>query len=653
MSKAGKKIKNVPTPPKEPAAPKETVTIGKPSTHRASFYGMNFGWNATPGIANISTSAYRSPYANMGIGSGMCNDVPAYFAMMNENNGGILYWPVTLKEKYEWYRYFARTDPYVKQAIEYNTDLPMSKIVLRMPKMRDEKRRAGILAKYQAMVRRTHLFDRLHSILFEMNVIGNAFVFCDFDEERKEWGSLRIIPPEEVIVSKYPMSDVAKIQYQPEIENAVIRKYSVPVDTPEAYEAFLTTLKDDDARIFAGIPYEYAKQLVEHSGVIMMDTDPFSGDHGHKVGSFVYHFAEKRHDYYDLGVSPLECVLISLLQKEHLKHTQLSLLSRNMTPRNKVTAPDITSRQLEELREEIDKSMLSPDYTICTNFDFSWEQIGADNRLINLSSENEAIENQLCVGLGLNKEILMGEGMYSGSKLSVELMNTKYLFKREQLSSFVEESLFLPMAEENGFYEMDDYGNKIYYYPKLSFTRLSIRDNSEVFDSLFQLYQKGSIPIDVILELFNLDSDEIHEKLRADMFTVKDATYNEMLRGMYTQIGDAIIQETDLTQQMMDYVTGPEGKRLTRKPKQEEEDGGEGDEFGGYEAAAEKPQERAEFRPEQGREAADAPAPEKPVAQPESSSEGTEARPRAEAPAAPADTVEELLSPASEVEEIV
>ena len=64
---------------------------------------------------------------------------------------------------------------------------------------------------------------------------------------------------------------------------------------------------------------DVVKQLVENNGVLVMDTDPFSGDGDCKVGSFVHHFTEKRHDYYDIGTSPLECVLIPLLMKEHYK----------------------------------------------------------------------------------------------------------------------------------------------------------------------------------------------------------------------------------------------------------------------------------------------------------------------------------------------
>ena len=544
--------------------------VDKVKTRQAAVMGgAGFGWNTFSGNG-MNTSVYNNSYANMGQGSGAFGDVPLYFAMMNQNNGGVLYWPVTLKEKFEWYRYFARSDPFVKRAVCLNTDLPMSRLILRMPQMKDKKRKAKILRKYENMVKKLKLFDKLHSILFEINVLGNCFAYVEYDEEKKEWAKIYIMPPEEIVVSKIPMSDISKIQWCPELLKNVLNRFTIPVKTPEDYKRFVDGLDEGEKEVMENIPYEAVQQLVENRGTLVMDTDPYSGE-ANEVGTFCYHFADKRHEYHDLGVSPLECVLVPLLMKEHYKYTQLSLASRNMTPRNKISAPEIDSVALEDLREQIDMSMLNPDYTIVTNYEWNWEQIGAENRLIDLSKEYETIENQMYAGLGVTKELLTGEGMYSGSKISIEILNTRYLLVREMLQRFVEDNLFLPIADANNFYDTDEDGNKIYYYPRLSFSRLTIRDNAEVFDSLFQLYQKGSVPIDTILDLFNLDGDEISEKLISDMFTPKDAVFNDLLRGIYAGLGDKIVEGTDLSDQIIATMLGPQGKHLTKvEPPQEE-----------------------------------------------------------------------------------
>jgi hypothetical protein len=167
--------------------------------------------------------------------------------------------------------------------------------------------------------------------------------------------------------------------------------------------------------------------------------------------------------------------------------------------------------------------------------------------------------------------------MYSGGRITVEIMNTRYLLMREVLVNMVEDALFKPYADAHEFYEEDEDGIRTYFYPKMSFNRLTIRDNQEVFDSLFQLYQKGSMPIDVIYELFNLDSDKLHEQLVQDMFTVKDAVYNDMLRNIYNDVASQLVEQTDLPERIIQNMQGPNGQPLKMKKPE-----GEGEEGGGF-----------------------------------------------------------------------
>ena len=125
-------------------------------------------------------------------------------------------------------------------------------------------------------------------------------------------------------------------------------------------------------------------------------------------------------------------------------------------------------------------------------------------------------------------------------------MNAKYLLVRQLFKNMVQKKIFEPIAEENGFYDIDEDGFKHYYYPKLSFERLSIIDNDQNFDKLFNLYQKGSLPVGYIYEILNIDQEQATQKLKQDMFTVKDPTFNEMIRETYTRVGDDFQQKTNL-----------------------------------------------------------------------------------------------------------
>jgi hypothetical protein len=122
------------------------------------------------------------------------------------------------------------------------------------------------------------------------------------------------------------------------------------------------------------------------------------------------------------------------------------------------------------------------------------------------------------------------------------------------LKDFIEKRLFIPICEARGWYEERKNGVKKYWCPQVGFNRLTIRDNAEVFDSLFQMYQKGSLPVDILYELFNLNTDEINNKLRNQLFTVKDSTSNRMSEEVNAEVGRKLVDSTDIVERMARYL---------------------------------------------------------------------------------------------------
>ena len=517
--------------------------------------------------SGYALEAYRTSYSD-GLNFSTGNyDVPTYFVQMNEQNGGVLYWPVTLQEKYQWYRYWARSDAYVGRSLELLADLPMSKLTLNMPKMEGkEELREEILEFFTWQCEILNLFDLLQSALWEVNMIGNVFIFHEWDEEKKMWSRAVMLPPEEVFIFQYPFSDEKRVDYRPRRLIELIKgggaggSSSLPVG-----DEIKDNLNED---IVEHIPDDL-KEMVDKTGVISMDSDPMTG-------SFVHHIARRRSPYEDLGASVLERVLVPMLQKEHYRYAQLSLASRNMTPKNLITAPGLLPAEVDDLRTQVDLSYLDPDYSIISNYEVQWEQIGTSDRLLQLDSEYERIENQVFAAMGVTRELLTGEGHFSGNKITVEILNTMFLLVREALKNYVEKQLFIPICEAHEWYEDGKNGVRHYYYPNLAFNRLTIRDNAEVFDSLYQLYQKGSLPIEVIYELFNLNAEEMEAKLYEGLFKVNDSTFNRLVEEVNSETGRSIAEKTNIVNKTAEYL----GLEITSEGEGEEDDMGFGGGFG-------------------------------------------------------------------------
>jgi len=385
------------------------------------------------------------------------------------------------------------------------------------------------------MCRRLRLQKKLREAALEYWLFGGSWIFHEWNEEEKVWESITILNQDTLDVESYPYTDYTKVGIRPSGEDQLIIQEAQANPENEALQEALE-----------GIPQDILDRI-ENGQNIPLDTDPYEG-------SFVYHFIRRVLAGDSAGISILERVLDALLYRDKLRQTQSMIASRSMTPKNIVWADGLSDSDVSELREQVDLAIADPDFSIVANYQITWEQIGAEGRLLDMATEYDYTETLLTVGLGVTRELLTGEGTFSGNRMGLEVMNTSYMCFRDDISEYVEECMFRPVAVANDFYEEDDKGNRTYIYPRLTFTRLALRDNVDTFDMLFNLYQKGSIDISVILDLLNIDPADTKDRLERDMFTVNDSAYNDLLRGIYQGVGEQVVARTDIVARITKYL---------------------------------------------------------------------------------------------------
>lgn len=495
--------------------------------------------------------------------------------------------PQNLKEKRAVYRYLASSDEFIARALELKVSIPLSKTRLGVPDGRDVEQCQYILNFFEKMCKKIRLFERLCQIVYEYYLHGVAYPFIEdsereleasiqeldreieeaLSEQRKElskekplavdrydrnkvyhgWERVIILPPDSVEVTTYPFSDKVDVRVIPpggtkNNQHSVGSNEAVDSDIPDP---IMESMKD---------------------GKIVLDTDP-------NTGSFI-HVLKRGGSYYDdIGQSLLDPILGTLVYREKLRQAQTSIASRHMTPIRVIWGENLSQMHVEELRAQVDLALQDPDYSIIANYEINWQEFGSGDRLLDLTSEYEETEKRMMVALGFTSEILRGEGTYAGNRLNLEIINTEFLQLRQIISDFVEEYIFAPVAKRKGFYEIDVFGNKKLLYPKLSFSRLALKDNGEVFGQLLDLYQKGAVPVSYILDLFNIDDKASFKELKDDLFTPKDSTYNEMLRSLNQQVAGKIAESTNVTDVFMEHLKDIGVKK--QAPAQPEGGGGD------------------------------------------------------------------------------
>ncbi len=531
-------------------------------------------------MRKYATTTFGLTAKNAGMGSGYSSGGVSDSAQGNfyspQLSTDFLEKPQNQRERRAWYRNFYYSNEFVGRAIDLHTTLPLSKIRLEKPQCSNSEQSEYIYNFYVDMCNDIKLFKTLTEISFEKNLLGSCYIFHEDHEpyklgdnqnedkvrELKEagkkeserlysqfkildrdpnylgWRKLIILPPDQVRMKKIPLSDDLLIEFIPDPET---RRSIVNSQDPSFYHQ-----SPELEKVIPNIPTKLLEQLKEN-GSIPLDTDPYSGSH-------VYYLCGMKSQYETYGVSMLERCVNTLLLEDKLRQAQTSIATRHMTPIRVVWAEELSEQDVEDLREQVDLALVDPDFSIITNYQVNWQEMGSNGRLLELAGEYEHIENTLFAGLGVTREILTGEGTYSGNRITLEIMNTQYLLFREIVQEYVENNIFKPVAKKKGFIEKDKYGKERLIYPKLSFSRLAIRDNDAFFEQAMQLYNKGSLSIDVILEMMNIDPLSTRKKIEADLFTVNDFAFNQLMTNLYVASATKLVEGYDTTDKIAEYL---------------------------------------------------------------------------------------------------
>ncbi len=535
-----------------------TLQIGKPSpiayaAMRRTASAFAGAYPLVGGTDMASTGAYYSP----------------------EYSTDYLQLPHSQVQQWHWYRFFYKTDPFVKRAIDVHTELPLSKVRLSVPRAKNKELAKKAYRFCEKWAQRNNLLKCLIEITFELNLLGEANVYMEdntpdmprdireeailhFDEITKKvsevwqlredadereaawvrknyrgWTGIKVIPPEQVQVMSFPMSDEKHFEWLPDKELKGL------LNRADAGDAIAM-------RVVGKMSADLVK-AIRQEGSIPLNTDP-------DMGSHIAQITNKKSQYDPRGDSLLGCCIRTLVHRDKLRQAQAQITSRHMTPIRVVWGENLDDGDVEALRDQIAMALIDPDFSIIVNKQINWEEMGSESRLLDLGSEYDLSDRQLYAGLGVTESLLSGESSYSGDRINLEVINTRYTLLRELLCDFVERHMFQPMCRKMGFVETDEDGDEMVIYPRLSFTRLALRDNADTFDALFNLYNKNSLGLSVILDLLNIDYDATQEEVEKSLFTVNDPMFNELVRSLYNSAADDIKQGTDVVKRMAEAM---------------------------------------------------------------------------------------------------
>lgn len=105
----------------------------------------------------------------------------------------------------------------------------------------------------------------------------------------------------------------------------------------------------------------------------------------------------------------------------------------------------------------------------------------------------------------------------SAAAVGIEAMIQRLTTFREQITEWLEEFIYLPEAKRQGFIDKNpETGEDEYIVPKIKWDSMHLRDQQQYRTFIMQLYEKGLLSAQTVLEAFDIDPDQEIERKRYD-----------------------------------------------------------------------------------------------------------------------------------------
>lgn len=409
--------------------------------------------------------------------------------------------PTNRIEEYLWAQWFFDNEPAVAASIEFYTDFPLSGFQL-------ECGNSKVLEFYQQMVKDLDFARLLPLISQEYHLRGDVFVYASLDCEHcggtgvdqdthepcehlgAKWKSITLLNPTQVELSPSMMDMQPIYYYMPDEGMKKVVQERKPIAT------------------YKSIPDAIKAYIMKNEPIPL---DPVC----------IHHFKRGAAPWQPFGRSMVRRLFPTLVYKDKLRQAQYLVAERHILPFKiaKLGNDDrpASEQDLEMIAEEIANVANDPLMTMIAPHTFELDYVGASGKVLQLTNEFELINQDIFDGFMLNKALLNGEGpSYANAQVGLLSMGQRLNKLRGEIAHWIEENLFKPVAEWNGFEVDNKRGGTKLIYPTVKWDDLQLRDNTNLLQIAMQARQAGDLSSQTMLELMDINYDQEIERLRME-----------------------------------------------------------------------------------------------------------------------------------------
>lgn len=460
--------------------------------------------------------------------------------------------PDTLSDIFEWCKYFFMFDPLIHGAVNALATFPITPITLEETDEWVEKRKAATKENEEVYKKdsefltslRYQLFHKvkIYKMLIEIGIdyflYGNCFILGELKKneatDEHEWSYIRRISPLNIKIDRYPDGRVKYKWIIPDYIRNVI-KNKAPLD---AYEKV--------PKIFV--------DAVNDNKSIVLDPDR------------LYHFSKPSDSLHETpwGLPGVANVLKLLMYRNTLRQAQEAIAREHivplriffLNPQNGM-APGAVAGSYgvggqaikspnEILATEIAKASSDPNYKIVSSTPVGMITAGGHGRSLLLTAEIDQIQREILAGMNTPYEFIFGGVSYSGSSVSLKILENHFITYRLLLQDFINSFLIKEVAKARGIWHNEGDNGKLVV---ASFGELKMQDDIQQKQMAVNLNAAGKVSDDYLRRSFGIDSAKEISKITEE--AIQKAMLNRSL----------MIEETK-TQTILQKVAAIENMKL-------------------------------------------------------------------------------------------
>lgn len=388
-----------------------------------------------------------------------------------------------------WCRQFYKINPLVQNAISLHSTYPISKLNIKC-------HNKDVETFFNNMIEATGLENICIQIAQQYYLLGEAFIYSEYDPNIGNWSRFVLQNPDFMRVVP-SLGGTNKVFMTPDDHMKKICTSNSP--------------KDIEQR--KAMP-PFVVEAIKKGGDIPLDDFNIS------------HLCRKSSPQDSRGTGILVSVFRQLMLFDQLREAKYYQAANMVNPVTVVTvgSPEYKPDPgvLEQHRLLFESAQNNKDFKIFTTDAMKIEKVGSGGGIYDTSADITQLIKEIYIGLQVPPALMDGgaDTTYANAGVALDLVKERYTFFRNLLANWLKTKVFLPIAQIQGFFELDG-GVKKYIIPEVDWNYMSLFDTDTYIQNMINLSAEGEgkrVSVQTLHRSLGLDyQDEIRRIKRENI----------------------------------------------------------------------------------------------------------------------------------------